>query len=237
MLKMLFLPVFCSAGLLVSGQQADQDRRPLTVKCAALSLLNVSQTSFDMRADIPIARRWAVEPGAGFIFESAPFAQYLGESYKGFKIRPAIKFYFKKKEAHKDIYLSLAFKYHRIWHNEYVFAFRHGEQYTQWMMNKRNLSAWGGTLNIGGQVYKGKKKRLLIESYVGFGWRRVFVSKGNLPPDAEETEPGFGFGPENFSSIYWQNNPPGYEYRPDVQIGFCIGWARTKAARKIELGD
>ncbi|MFM7401677.1 MAG: hypothetical protein ACKO4W_12310, partial [Bacteroidota bacterium] len=59
------------------------ERPPFTFKLVPGPLLNPVQTSLDVRMDIPVARRWALEAGGGLVLNSGPFAQFKNEYYRG----------------------------------------------------------------------------------------------------------------------------------------------------------
>lgn len=196
--------------------QAQDALPPLTLKLAPLNLLNPVQQSFDLRADFPLARRWALEAGVGYIFASVPFAQYEGESYQGFKLRPVLKFYANRSE-NKDFYVALAMRYHGVRHIGHVNTLRQGGLYTEWLSERRYLSVWGAAVCVGSQHYFGKDKKWVIESYLGFGWRQMSVSAGNLPADAEILFSGSTGG------FFWQDSDAGLYDTPDLILGMSIG--------------
>ena len=196
--------------------QAQDTLPPLTLKLAPLNLINPVQQSIDLRADFPLARRWALEAGVGYIFASAPFAQYKGESYQGFKLRPALKFYANRSE-YNDFFVALVMRYHGVWHVGHVNTLRQGGLYTEWLSERRYLAVWGAAVCVGNQHYFGKNKKWVIESHLGFGWRQMSVSAGNLPADAEILSSGSNGG------FFWQSNDAGLYDTPDLILGMSIG--------------
>lgn len=201
--------------LAVAQENAPAGRPPFTLKLAPLNLLNPLQQSFDLRADLPFARRWALEAGLGYIFASAPFALYKGESYQGFKARPVLKFY-ASHTRERDFYVGLTTRYHGIWNKRLVNTLRQGGLYTEWMTERRYLSVWGAALCVGSQHYFGKQKNWVVESFLGFGWRQMSISRGDLPEDALILFDGNG-------GFFWQSNDQGRYDTPDLMLGFCIG--------------
>lgn len=195
---------------------------PFTFKFIQGPLLNPVQTSLDFRIDIPFARRWALEAGGGYILGSELFSQFKNEYYRGVKIRPALKFYLQRAEK-KDVYLSLVFKNHLIRHATYNSVTRQGNQYSEWLLVERKLNLRSGLICIGFQNYLGRNQRFLLETYFGFGRRRLSISEPNLPVDAAT------FVNRDFN-FFWQENTPGVSFRPDVALSFCVGWAARKPA-------
>ncbi len=193
------------------------ERPPFTFKFVPWPLLNPVQTSFDVRMDIPVARRWALEAGGGLILNSEPFAQFKNEYYRGVKIRPAIKFFLQRGEK-KDVYLSLVVKNHMIRHAEYRSVTRQGNQYSEWLLLERRLNLRSGLICVGFQNYLGSNRRFLLETFFGVGRRRLSVSEAELPADATS------FVNRDFN-WFWQQNSPGVTFRPDLALSFCIGWA------------
>lgn len=196
------------------------ERPPFTFKLVPGPLLNPVQTSLDVRMDIPVARRWALEAGGGLVLNSGPLAQFKNEYYRGVKIRPAIKFYLQRAEK-KDVYLSLVVKNHIIRHAEYRTVTRQGNQYSEWLLLERRLNLWSGLICVGFQNYLGSNQRFLLETYFGVGRRRLSVSEAEIPADANI------FDNRDFSWL-WQQNNPGVSFRPDIALSFCIGWAGRK---------
>jgi|GEM_PF-1754491 len=196
------------------------ERPPFTFKLVPGPLLNPVQTSLDVRMDIPVARRWALEAGGGLVLNSGPLAQFKNEYYRGVKIRPAIKFYLQRAEK-KDVYLSLVVKNHIIRHAEYRTVTRQGNQYSEWLLLERRLNLWSGLICVGFQNYLGSNQRFLLETYFGVGRRRLSVSEAEIPADATI------FDNRNFNWL-WQQNNPGVSFRPDIALSFCIGWAGRK---------
>jgi hypothetical protein len=221
MCKILFL-LFIQLPVVIWSQPATviPALPPVTFKIAPGPLFNPVQTSLDFRADIPLARRWALEAGGGLIINSEAFAQFSDEYYRGVKIRPAIKFYLQRAEK-KDVYLSLVVKHHVIRHAEYGSVTRQGNQYSEWLLLERRLNLWSGLVCVGFQNYLGSRQRFLLETYFGVGRRRLSVSAANLPADAMD------FEDRDFNWL-WQQNNPGVTFRPDVALSFCIGWAGRK---------
>jgi len=188
-------------------------RPPYILKTIPSNLIHPIQQSIDIQASIPIASRWGLELGVGAVVNSWSLAVFKDESYKGLKLKPAIKYY-TKRSAMGDSYLSLAFKYKNIRNDRYVNVIRQGGQYAEWLPERRRLVSWGVALRAGSQQYLGDRKRWVIEPYFGFGIRRLLLS-GNLPANAEfldERNPFNG------------NRRPGIYTDPDILLGFSLGW-------------
>lgn len=214
-LWVIWIPVFGFA----QGNARDSTSGPLpfTLKITPLNLINPVQQSIDVLSDIPIAKQWAIEMGISRVVNSLVFAPYKDETYKGFKIKPALKYYFKR-NAWGDDYFALAFKYNNIYNNRNVEVFRQGIQYREWLFQQRHLESWGAALRFGTQQYFGKHKRWFIEPYVGLGVVSIHVSQKALPPDAEIV---------NKVRVFNTNLVPGIYTTGDFLMGFSLGWAIT----------
>jgi hypothetical protein len=195
---------------------AAPDRPPFTLKTVPFTLINPFQQSVDLQADVPLSGRWGLDLGIGAILDSWPLASFKDESYRGLKVKPALKYYIKRK-ASEDLYLALGFKYHLVRHDRYDNILRQGGQYAEWMLVRRNLTVWGTNLRMGSQVYIGERKRWMIEPFFGLGYRQLHVSRDVLPPDAEaqDFQSGFNFELE-----------PGTHNLADFLVGFHFGWVR-----------
>lgn len=222
MMRKLLIIIFIQLPVAMWSQSATviPELPPFTFKIVPGPLLNPVQTSLDLRMDIPVARRWALEAGGGLVLGSEPLAQFKNEYYRGIKIRPAVKFYLQRAEK-KDVYLSLVIKNHIIRHGEYRSVTRQGNQYSEWLLLERRLNLWSGLICVGFQNYLGSNQRFLLETYFGVGRRRLSVSEADLPADATD------FDNRDFNWL-WQQNNPGVTFRPDIALSFCIGWAGRK---------
>lgn len=205
---------------LVFSQEKPADKIPLrppfTLKIVPLNLINTVQFSTDLMVDIPIAKRWALEMGLGYILDSWAHAPSFDETYRGIKIKPTLK-YFVDRSAHDDSYVGLAFKYNYIENERYVNLIRQGFQYSETRLLRRTLDIWGLSIKAGSQLYMGKQDRWVIEPFGGFGFRQIRVSPYELPPDAEiEAQRGF---------IFSFDRAPGLYRTVDFMLGCNIGLA------------
>jgi hypothetical protein len=192
-----------------------RQRAPFTLKTSVMNLLNPIHQSVDLLADIPLAPRWGVEVGIGRLFASTAFANYVDETYLGFKLKSAIK-YSVLQSAENDTYISLAFKYQDVNNDHYVNTLRQGAQYTEWLLERKRRITWGAAIRIGAQFYLGNRKRFLLETFGGVGLRQLRISNIGLPPDVDVL---------NVWRIFTLHRPAGIYTLPDVMMGFNVGWA------------
>ena len=193
-------------------------RPPFTFKVSPLALMNPVQQSLVFQADIPVYRRWGLDLGLGPILNSSFYASKQGESYRGMRYRPAIKYYMRSERGNYS-YLSISFKIDEIFSTQYVELFRQGRQYQEWWRAHTHVATRGVSLQFGAQEYLGKRKRWLLEPFVGFGVRQKKVTTDNWPSDAEPTiDPGV-FDFERRSGTY---------DAVDVMAGMRLGWVLGK---------
>ncbi len=195
------------------AQKKVRTRPPFTLKVSPAGPINVVQQALVFHGDIPFSTRWGLDWGAGIVYNSITFANYKGETFRGIKLRPAIKYYLKQSDQ-GGIYVSLLFKYNNLTGNRYVNTIRQGGQYTEWRKQKRHLVTTGAAFMVGGVEYFGTKKRWFIEPFFGLGMRQVRITLDDLPPDAELVRQGFFFD--------FERDPGIYNF-PDVMMGFYIG--------------
>ncbi len=189
-------------------------RPPFTLKIAALDLINPIHQTILLQTDIPLAARWGIDVGVGWVFNSTNFAQYKEETFRGLKVRPAIKYYFSRSKAGDD-YISLVFKYNNLYNDRYVDVLRQGRQYSEWMLQRRHYTTLGISARIGTQLYMDKAQRWIVEPFFGLGTRQVTIKNGDLPPDAELIDN------RNFFSL---ERVPGTYSSPDIMLGCFISW-------------
>ena len=89
------------------------ERPPFILKTAPLNLINPFQGTVDVIADIPFADRWSLELGVDVVINSNFYARFKDETYKGVKLKPALKYYIKRTKKGYN-YICLAFKYNNI---------------------------------------------------------------------------------------------------------------------------
>ena len=189
------------------------ERQPFTLKIAPAALINVIQQAVFLQTDIPLSRRWGLDMGAGVVLNSFSFATFKGESYRGVKLKPALKYYTKPSFMGNG-YASLVLKYNNIYSDRYVNVIRQGSQYTEWLKQRRNIITYGVALQIGAQDYFGKDKRWVIESFIGLGVRYQHITRRALPPDTE-------FVSE--SGLFNFERQPGNYRVPDFMMGVYLG--------------
>ncbi len=190
------------------------ERPPFTLKIAPLNLVNPYQQSVDLHADIPISPRWGIDVGTGFMMHSNVFSRFQGESFLGFKLQPAVKYYTWRLKQ-RTSYVALIYKYISVNNDHYITAGRQGNQYIEWLIQRKRLITQGVALRLGSQCYVGPRKRVILEPYVGLGWRQLRITEGALPPDAES------FGSDG--SFFFQSRPGTYR-TADLMMGFYLGW-------------
>lgn len=189
-------------------------RLPYTLKSTPLNWLNPLQQSLGLLADLPLSRRWSAEVGVDWVLESESFATYAGEKYRGYKLKPAIKYYTRFK-GRNHYYICLALKYGNIQNQQYINLLRQGGQYTEWVLQHRRFETWGFAFRYGNLHYMGKRRRLMIEPFIALGVRHLNISRDAIPLDAEVV-------PERvFISLERQ---PGIYNVGDFLMGFHFGW-------------
>jgi hypothetical protein len=190
---------------------------PFILKLSPLNLINPFQQSVDILADIPLGDRWGLELGVNYVLNSGVYTSSQGETYRGFKWRPAIKYYVDRSKWGDD-YISLSFKYNNIDIERYVDVWRQGLQYRETILRRQKLETWGAAFRFGSQLYMNQRKRMIIEPFFGLGIRRLRVTKDNLPPDAEFA---------NARERWFRLRAPNVNMEADMMVGFCLGWAIT----------
>lgn len=189
-------------------------RPPFTLKTVPTNFINPVQQSIDVLADLPVSARWGIELGFGAVVNSLSLAPFDGETHRGLKLKPAVKYYFKPSATGHN-YLALAFKYKDLRNSRHINVLRQGGQYSEWMFQRRLMETWGVGLRAGRQEYLGKHKRWLIEPYLGLGIRQLRISNKALPPDAMLLDDR-----RLFSTV----RLPGIYTTPDVLMGCFLGW-------------
>jgi hypothetical protein len=207
------------AAVAQDNKPAQQPIRPtFTIKISPLGLINPVQQSFVVQADIPLHARWGLDLGVGPVFNSSSYAYKKGEYYRGVRVRPALKFYMRSQSGNYA-YLSLSFKLYDISTEQYVEVLRQGRQYKEWLLAHTHVATRGVSLQYGLQEFIGRRKRWLLEPYVGIGVRQKKVTTDNLPSDAEApNDPGI-FDFERRSGTY---------NAVDVMAGVRLGWVLGK---------
>jgi len=212
LLWLLLLPL---SGFAQSDTSKQALRRPpYTLKITPLDLVNPFQQAINVQADIPLTQRWGIDLGLGFIMNSWSSSQYKGESFRGLKLKPILKYYTSPTSSNGG-YIGLVLKYNYIHNERYINVLRQGGQYTEWLLESKNIVIWGAGVRYGHQYYFGERKRGVIEPFFGIGIRNVQVSTYDLPPDAELILPEDLFSVERQAGSYTT---------PDLMLGFSIGW-------------
>jgi hypothetical protein len=200
---------------LASGQAASYVRPPFTLKTAPANLINPFQLSVDLLADIPLVKRFGLEMGLAYVFDSDPYTTYKNETYTGFKVKPTLKYYLEGNEK-RNLYLALAFKYANIHNNKYLNVYHQGDQYVETTLLTNDIEIWGWALRGGVQKYLGARKRFIFESSVAFGRRYLDVSRTPLlPPDTVTTE---------VTQTLFSLREPGFHKAADFMLCLHLGW-------------
>ncbi|MCB0526025.1 MAG: hypothetical protein R3A50_10890 [Saprospiraceae bacterium] len=213
MMRLLNL-VFWLVPLWGMAQKDSLGLPPFSIKVVPFNLLNAIQGSVDVLGDVPFAKRWALELGVGAILNSEIHAQYENETYTGIKIIPALKFY-TSRSSKADFYLCLDFKYHIVKNQRYETVLRQGNQYTEWLLLKRDVKILGAAFRMGTQYYFGKNDRWVIEPFSGIGIRQMHKGDFTLPAD------GVLFTQRPFVLF---NREPGISTTFDFLLAFNLGW-------------
>ena len=201
-----------------NASEPKQERMPYTLKIAPLNLVNPYKQSVDVQADLPFSRRWGVDLGVGVVVNSAVFAAKKEESYRGFKVQPAVKYYLRQSDRRND-YLSFVFKYIDIDNERFVNVIRQGNQHAEWILHRKRLVTQGVAVRYGYQRYLGPRRRVFLEPYVGLGWRKLRIRDEALPSDAIlfDRDGSFFF-----------NRETGIYETGDFMVGFYLGWVISK---------
>ncbi len=215
MIRTLLLVLLPLAGAAQNTMSmADRERPPFTLKIVPLELLPAFQQTIAVRTDIPLASRWGLELGAGYIMTSWGQARFRDETYQGVKLRAGLKYYYKR-GIYKDSYLNLAFKYNDAHNEHYVNTSRQGGQYTEWLLQGRQVTTWGAGLRIGKQIYFGRNNRWVFDRFLGFGIRQDTFTDENLPADAVLIAENRLFNFRRAQGAYTMF---------DFMLGFSLGW-------------
>jgi len=189
-------------------------RAPYTLKITPLDLINPFQQAVNVQSDIPLTPRWGIDLGVGFVMNTRSFTQYRGESYRGLKLKPILKYYTGRASS-KGGYIGLVLKYNYIHNKRHIKVLRQGGQYSEWLLERKKIVILGAGVRYGHQYYFGKRKRGVIEPFIGLGIRQVQVSQYALPPDAELLLA---------TDWFTFDRQPGIYTTPDLMLGFSIGW-------------
>ena len=201
--------------LLAQSTTEDADRRhmPYSLKIAPTGLLNLLQTSLTLQSDIPLGGRWGLDAGVAGIFASSPFAQYSGEYFLGYKLRPIFKYYLRPYVLDRR-YVGIVLKFSDIYNRRYYRTTRQGGQYEEWLLLRRRQISGGVSLQFGGIHFWGKNKRWLLEPFLGFGVRWIQNYPAQTPPDAVQVRPRGFFDFTLEERVY---------AAPDLMFGLHIG--------------
>ncbi|MBK8968686.1 MAG: hypothetical protein IPM36_18850 [Lewinellaceae bacterium] len=186
----------------------------LTFKVNSGVLLLPVKQAVAFASDIRLAPRWSVDLGAGMFFHSSLFAGTEGESYEGLRTRAGLK-YHTASVGSSIFFVGLEGKYQNIRNSTIKQVFRQGQQYVELLSLERKVRTGGIALRTGWQHYLGKRKRILIEQFVGLGvdYHRVDLP---LPPDAELVA--------DEGRILTFELPAGRSRRASVLLGLHIGF-------------
>src|SRR5690349_17259796 len=187
---------------------------PVVLKIAPVNLINSVQQSVDLLADIPFHKNWALEAGVGLMFSSTSFAETQGESYRGIKWKPAIKYYYDR-SSWSDDYVALAFKYNDINNHLWQNLSRQGGQFFEERLMDKKIRVFGVALRWGSQLFIGKRKNWIVEPSVAIGMRRLTVRYTNFPADAENVD---------FQRFFTVDRSPGVYYLGDFMLGLYVGY-------------
>ena len=191
-----------------------QKRPPYTLGIAPLALINPVQQSVSVQADLPITARWGIVIGLGWVFNSSALAPQKGETFTGLKFKPSVKYYMRRSESGNS-YISLVYKYNDLYNRHFINVLRQGGQYSEWGLQRKHLVTHGVAIQLGGQEYYGRRKRVIFEPFLGFGLRRLRIAYDALPPDAEILE---------VQRLLSVERRAGFYNLPDLMIGISLGW-------------
>lgn len=187
----------------------------VVLKTNATTLLNPFKQSVMLTADIRLARQLSVDVGLGAFLSSSTFANQVGESYRGPRLRAGMKYYYEIRDQFM-FYFGAEAKHNSVVNRQWSTVLRQGGQFQEIILIKREVNTWGGAGRFGGQFYMGAKKRVVVDLYVGAGWSAHHVAFG-LPPDAERRLRDF----QLFNFEY----PAGRSNNLDILFGWHLGYA------------
>lgn len=211
----VFLLGLCS-GLSLAAQASftGPELPRLTVKTNLSPLLNTGKQAYAFAVDLRLTPWMSVDVGAGAFFQSTLFADQAGESYRGPRLRAGVKF-FTPRVRKSAFHLGLEGKYHDIRNVTFREVLRQGGQYTQLLRLTRTVESRGLAARVGWMYFLGRKKRFLIEPFMGAGFQTHRVAY-SLPPDAELLD---GREPVLFQLA------EGFQSVPDFLFGVQVGLA------------
>jgi hypothetical protein len=207
---MLWWPLACIAQDFLTVQA----RPYFTLKTNPKRLFGLYKSNVALLSDIPLADKWALELGGGYILGSLMLADpNYGETFTGPQYRIALKYY-GYQSLTRNSYISLYFHNDFITHKDRVSVFRQGRQYTEWIDQDKKMNTWGLGIVLGKQL---RTKRLMYEPYFGLGFRRNNITTNPLPADAEPTgerQRGFAYTPPRNKADFILGLNVGYIFPP-----------------------
>jgi hypothetical protein len=211
-LFLLVFPLFLRAQDSVPPREAFVPA--ITIKSNVLPFISPIKAAANISTDIRLARRFTVDLGAGWFIPNIYGSKFKGETFEGLRLRTGAKYIFTNfKDGSAS--LGLLGKYNDIRDTEYRNVVRQGGQYVEQLLVTRNLKTKGIGIHIGLQFYSGKRNRLVIESFGGFGMLHTQITD-NMPADAERTFSEWTFN---------LDRDPGTYRSLDIFCGMHIGIA------------
>lgn len=222
-MKKLLLILFIGLSIPAFAQDEDFEKEKVrmvlpnaTVKLNIPVLLLDPKHAFFVSTDTRLAPNWSLDMGVGYYFFMNNRAYYENESFRGFRGRMGIKYYyvFGKRLAP---YVGLEGMLNRFNLEEHAEVWRFGRQYMEEMVVDREVKSNGVAARTGLMVFMGEKQRFFFDVYAGIGYKFMEISL-DLPSDGEIIEDN-GF----FNNLF--DSDPGEYYIPNIILGIHFGYA------------
>lgn len=209
---------FASSDSTTTQTKLGTPRPVATIKFNPTCIINPFRQSLYFSSDIWLYKNYALELGAGWIFNGVE-ANYRGEYYRGFRGRLGVKYVFNVgRYFHPAI--GLEGKYNFIQRNKLEELLRYGGQYTEIMGVNSTVHTGGVAVKSSFAFFVGKQKNVLVESYIGFGYKYTAV-KRTLPEDAAD------INRIRFATVFIEPTE-GTHHLFDMLLGVNIGYVFSK---------
>jgi hypothetical protein len=187
-----------------------------TLKVNGPALINPVKAAVAFSSDIRVAKRYSVDAGVGWFYNSETFSYYVGESFRGPRLRLGLKRY--RGDAEEPGYIGLEAKWNHAYNKAYTTVLRQGDQYSERMLLDLTRSNAGLSLRLGKHI--SLFGSWFVDFYMGAGIVANRNMREPLPTDARVLDDTVSNPFENFNGKTY--------LLPDVLIGFHIGYEWKK---------